>query len=77
MSTTKKILLICGGVIFFTILLEIIFVDYEGEYWWHGTVGFDAVFGLLGCLALILLAKNIGKRFLQRNEDYYDRGEEQ
>ena len=77
MSTSKKLYLISGGIIAFTILLEILFVDPYGEYWWHNTVGFDAAFGLLGCLALIVFAKGLGKKLLQRKEDYYDRGEKQ
>lgn len=33
---------------------------------------FNAVFGFLGAVILLLLAKAIGKKFLMRKEDYYD-----
>lgn len=38
--------------------------------WQHET--FFAWFGLLGCIAIILGSKALGKRVLQRPEDYYD-----
>ncbi len=33
---------------------------------------FYAVFGLLGCLVLLFLAKVVGKKLIMRKEDYYD-----
>jgi uncharacterized membrane protein YkvI len=38
--------------------------------------GFAAVFGLLGCVAIILGSKMLGELLLQRHEDYYDPGGE-
>jgi hypothetical protein len=40
---------------------------------WDGIPLFFAVFGFLGCLLIIFLSKAIGKFFLQKEEDYYDR----
>lgn len=33
--------------------------------------GYYAAIGLFGCVAIILVSKWIGKRLLQRREDYY------
>lgn len=33
---------------------------------------FSAVFGLVGAIVLLLLAKAVGKKLLMRKEDYYD-----
>ncbi len=33
---------------------------------------FWAAFGLLGCLALVVVAKTLGHAVLSRREDYYD-----
>jgi hypothetical protein len=38
--------------------------------------GFAALFGLLGCVAIILASKALGAQLLQRREDYYDPGGE-
>ena len=45
----------------------------HGEFAWSGILGFFAVFGLIGCLAIILISKWLGHHWLQRKEDYYDR----
>lgn len=57
-------------------LAETFFVDFHHSiYWWHSTIGFDIVFGLLGCLLLIIVAKGLGHLFISKNPDFYDRGD--
>jgi hypothetical protein len=34
--------------------------------------GFWAVFGLLGCLVLVVIAKGLGQLGISKREDYYD-----
>lgn len=34
-------------------------------------IGFDAVYGFVSCVALVLVAKQL-RRILRRDEDYYD-----
>jgi hypothetical protein len=34
---------------------------------------FWSVFGLLGCLLLVIVSKTFGHLFVSRSEDYYDR----
>ena len=46
----------------------------HGEFWWAPIHGFFALFGLSGCLAIILVAKYVLGRWLQRDENYYDKG---
>jgi hypothetical protein len=48
--------------------------QHHGEFWWSHVYGFYALFGLLGCLAMILFAKQVLARWLQREEDYYGKG---
>ncbi len=46
----------------------------EGDngFWWSHIRGFFALFGFLGCVAIVAVAKLIGHYWLQRKEDYYD-----
>lgn len=44
------------------------FFDAEGET----PAVFYAIFGAVGCLLLLFLAKIVGKPLLTRKEDYYD-----
>ncbi|MBU1565238.1 MAG: hypothetical protein KJ630_06380 [Proteobacteria bacterium] len=41
---------------------------------WEGLLGFYAVYGFVGCVVLVLVAKWM-RLFLMRDEDYYDREE--
>lgn len=42
-----------------------------GPVWWHR--GFFAWFGFAGCVLIIVGSKFLGKRWLDRPEDYWDR----
>jgi hypothetical protein len=42
-------------------------VDYDFQGW----IGFDAVYGFIACVLLVLAAKQL-RRILMRDEDYYD-----
>lgn len=45
----------------------------EAHYVWERIPAFFAIYGFIGCLLIIYVSKWVGKRFLQRDEDYYDR----
>lgn len=36
--------------------------------WWHRTPAFHAAYGLVGCVLIIVVAKALGKYWLQRPE---------
>lgn len=36
--------------------------------WWHRVPGFQAVYGLLGCVLIVIVSKALGKFWLQRPE---------
>jgi hypothetical protein len=46
--------------------------EAHGHRWWHVLPGFDLLYGLAGCVAIVLVSKAIGAVWLQRDEDYYD-----
>lgn len=39
--------------------------------WWHTFPGFNALYGFLSCVLIVLVSKALGKIFLVRKEDYY------
>ena len=53
-------------------LLGFIFPYQHPHFWWQKIPVFDAVFGFVGCIVIILFAKGLGHRWLTRDEDYYD-----
>ncbi len=44
----------------------------HAAHWWNTIPGFYALFGFIGCVAIIVLSKWIGMLLLQRREEYYD-----
>ncbi len=44
----------------------------HGETWWHQLAGFDLVYGFLGCAAIVIGSKAVGKAWLQRRERFYE-----
>jgi len=58
--------------------LAMIFFELKGSHevragWWWKIPGFFIIFGFLGCLLLIILAKALGQAGLLQDEDYYER----
>ena len=47
--------------------------EQHPEFWWSQVYGFFALFGFIGCLAIILVAELILGPWLQREENYYRR----
>jgi hypothetical protein len=67
---TFKIIFISGIVL--SCILGFVFPNPHPHFWWQYVSVYDAVFGFLGCLLIILLAKTLGHFWLQKKEDYYD-----
>ncbi|KJS85499.1 MAG: hypothetical protein JM58_08670 [Peptococcaceae bacterium BICA1-8] len=74
MMDTKKVLTICGILSVILLLLDIIFVEPHGHYFWQTFKGFDVIYGFVGCAAIIVISKKLGKLFIQRDEKYYGGG---
>jgi hypothetical protein len=47
--------------------------ENHGEFWWSQVYGFFALFGFIGCLAIVLLGDLILGPWLQRKQNYYRR----
>jgi Ni,Fe-hydrogenase I cytochrome b subunit len=45
----------------------------EHHYWWEAVPGFFAVFGFVGCLLIIFIAKSLGGLMVSQKPDYYDK----
>lgn len=65
--------------IFVVALILSIVVDFllrvgEGDngFWWFHIYGVFALFGFIGCVVIVAIAKLMGHHWLQRKEDYYE-----
>lgn len=57
---------VCG----LTFLLDFV-VHRHVDHPWEGMIGFYAVYGFVACVLLVLIAKEM-RKLLMRKEDYYD-----
>lgn len=55
-----------------TIALGFVIPRDDTHFYWEGVPGFFALFGGVGCMVIVVVAKTIGYRWLLRREDYYD-----
>ena len=54
-----------------SMLLGLFFRAEHPHFWWEKIPVFDAVFGFLGCILIVLGSKALGHHWLQKDEDYY------
>ncbi len=56
------------------VILGLSFFTPTGEvhFFWEKLPVFNSLFGFIGCIALILVAKALGKLFVQKDEHYYE-----
>lgn len=45
----------------------------EAEFWFEDFPAWESIYGLISCVVIILGSKLLGKLWLMRPEDYYDR----
>lgn len=61
--------------IFYAICIGLVIVDFIVHrhiyHDWENIPAFYAVYGFVGCVVLVLIAKEM-RKFLMRKEDYYD-----
>lgn len=73
MSNTR-VGMAAGVLVALSVVPEIVFRhSAHPTFWWHSLPAFDFVYGFLGCTAIVLISKWLGRRFIQQDEDYYDR----
>ena len=55
------------------IVLPLIFRGDEHHFSFESFPAWGSIYGLISCVAIIVVSKLIGKAWLMRREDYYDR----
>ncbi|MBC7195697.1 MAG: hypothetical protein H5U39_00375 [Deferribacterales bacterium] len=68
-----KILKILFYIALIVLALLDLFVIKHPHYGWENLFGSYGIYGFLSCVLIIVVSKMLGKFFLQKPEDYYDR----
>jgi hypothetical protein len=61
-----------AGITVASIILQLFGPPNEHPHAWDVIPAFAAMFGFVGCILIIIISKALGKRWLQKREDYYD-----
>ena len=54
------------------IVVPLIFGGGHPYFWFESLPAWGSLYGLISCVAIIVVSKLIGKAWLMRPEDYYD-----
>jgi drug/metabolite transporter (DMT)-like permease len=64
-------------IFFAFLILSVVFDFYAARHEMHffgdAIIGFWALFGILGCLGMIIVCKGLSHVWLMKKEDYYDK----
>ncbi|MCH7612616.1 MAG: hypothetical protein IIB95_11020 [Candidatus Marinimicrobia bacterium] len=55
-----------------TVIVDFFITRTYIHFPWENIPGFYALFGLVACILIVVLAKTLGHQWLMRKEDYYD-----
>ena len=66
-----KVLLVIG-ILIVCLLGFLVHPGHESHYFWKKIPVFEALFGFIGCIVLIVFSKILGHFLLERRENYYD-----
>jgi hypothetical protein len=61
-----------AGLTALSVAVQVLGPHAAHPHWWDALPGSYALFGFLGCAAIVYVSKWIGKLFVLRREDYYD-----
>ena len=64
--------LLFASIVIVCFLGFLVYPGHASHYFWEKIPVFEAIFGFVGCIVLIVFAKILGRFFLQRRENYYD-----
>ena len=53
-------------------LLGFVFPNENPHFFWQKLPVFEALFGFIGCIVVVFVAKFLGRFLLQKKEDYYN-----
>ena len=71
----KRMLVVILIALILSVLSDLLLHRGQGDFAWSSILGVFALFGLIGCVAIVMISNWLGRYWLQRKEDYYERKE--
>lgn len=64
--------IILGILFLITLILEFTYLADYDSHWWNSVPAFYALFGFIGTVVIVYVAKFIAKNIVNRDINYYD-----
>tara|TARA_Y100000031_G_C8130415_1_gene342621 strand:- start:8 stop:274 length:267 start_codon:yes stop_codon:yes gene_type:complete len=68
----KKIKKLTYIVLFLLVLIDFFIHRHHVAFFWDKIPGFNALYGFIACILIIIVSKALGKHWLSKPEDFYD-----
>lgn len=68
----KKLKIWFYSILVLLVLLDL-FIEKHPHYGWEKLFGAYPLYGFFACVIIVIVSKLLGKFWLQKDEDYYDR----
>ena len=72
----KKVYILLGLIALIMVVVEVFFAHPHHHMLWNTVPGFDLIIGFAGAWFLIILAKIVMAKLIQRPENYYEGSKE-
>ncbi len=72
----KKVYILLGLIALIMVVVEVLFAHPHHHMLWNTVPGFDLIIGFAGAWFLIILAKIVMAKLIQRPENYYEGSKE-
>jgi hypothetical protein len=70
-----SILYVCIAMSILAGVLVHLFTPPHAAFLWQEIPGFSAIYGVIGCILIIVVSKALGHYWLQKEENYYEKHE--
>jgi len=64
--------IVLGILFLITLVLEFTYLADYDSHWWNSVPAFYALFGFIGTVVIVYVAKFIAKNIVNRDINYYD-----
>jgi hypothetical protein len=64
--------IVLGILFLITLVLEFTYLADYDSHWWNSVPAFYALFGFIGTVVIVYVAKFIAKKIVNRDINYYD-----
>lgn len=72
-ARVKKLKLCAYALMVVLVIIDVFTHRHHVSFFFDRIPGFSAIFGFVSCVLIIVGSKALGKLWLQKKEDYYDR----